>query len=102
MPTQAQLREDDLAAQASADMVLINGIPLPTRQTRKQIVVSTLIFCWTIIIYVVGWGSPTNSLHESAMAWAWGASLAVVSAYVFGAVIENFSVMKSNATVVKK
>lgn len=39
-------------------------------QTRRRIVVSGLFFTWVIIIWLIYKGSPTNSLHESALAWA--------------------------------
>lgn len=76
-------------------MMFVNGIPLPTRQTRKKIVYSTITFFFLIISYIVVAGSPTNSLHESALAWSFSGMLAVIGAYVFGAVFDNINVMKT-------
>lgn len=75
----------------------VNGIPLPTRKTRKQIVISVLIFSWAVIAYIVIWGSPTNSLHESALSWAYSSMVAVVFAYVFGAITDNYNVWKNSS-----
>jgi ABC-type antimicrobial peptide transport system permease subunit len=66
-----------------------NNIPLPTRGTRKKLVIASLLFCWTTIIYIVLKGDPTNSLHTSALAWAFASWLATFGAYVFGAAWEN-------------
>lgn len=77
------------------EVILSNGLPLPTRQTRKQLVIATLIFCWLIIAYVVGFGKPDNSLHTSALAWAFASSMGVVFAYVFGAVFDNLNFLRA-------
>ena len=77
------------------EVILSNGLPLPTRQTRKQLVIATLLFCWLIISYVVGFGEPDNSLHTSALAWAFASSMGVVFAYVFGAVFDNLNFLRA-------
>lgn len=74
--------------------VEINGVPLPNRSTRKRFVIYMLLFCGFVIGYTIGWGNPGNSLHVSAMAWAWGVAATTFFAYVFGAVIDNLNVMR--------
>lgn len=80
----------------SEDIIFINGLPLPTRSARKKIVIVTLLFCWSIITYIVLMGDPSNSLHSSALAWCFSGSIATVFAYVFGAVFDNFTVIKNS------
>lgn len=45
------------------------GLVLPSRRTRRNIVVVTLFVMWAIIWYVVTQGDPSNSLHQSALSW---------------------------------
>lgn len=74
----------------------INGIPLPNKITRRNIIAVTLIFCWSIIIWLIADGKSDNSLHTSDLAWSFGVSTAVIMAYVFGAVVDNFNVLKNS------
>jgi hypothetical protein len=81
-------------------LTIVNGIPLPSRRTRKRFVIATMTFCAIVITYVVGWGEPQNSLHTSALAWSFGTAVATMFGYVFGAVIDNMNVtnaIKSNS-----
>lgn len=73
----------------------ISGVPLPNKTIRKNIVVSTLLFCWSLIIWLIADGEASNSLHTSALAWAFGTSVMVIMAYVFGSVVDNFNILKS-------
>jgi hypothetical protein len=68
--------------------------PLPTRKTRKEITVGALLFNAFIIVQVVFNGSATNTLHESALSWSYTSSLILIMGYVFGAVMDNFNVMR--------
>lgn len=87
---------------ATEEIVTVNGIPLPLRKTRKQIVSATLLFCAAIIVGVVWKGDPTNTLHTSALAWAFSSSIAVVMGYVFGAVYDNYNLYKMQEALTKK
>lgn len=71
------------------------GTLLPTRATRRGIVVATLLFVWTVIAFVVVNGDPANSLHQSALSWSFATFIGVVFAYVFGAVLDNWGLWKS-------
>lgn len=73
----------------------IKGIPLPTRSTRRAIVVATILFTWLTISGVLIWGSGDNSLHQSAISWSYTSMLMVIFAYVFGAVSDNYIVWKN-------
>lgn len=66
------------------------ALPIPKARVRKKIVYATLAFCFSMIAYLVWTGSPDNSLHESALAWAFSLSIFVISGYVFGAVAERY------------
>ncbi len=68
---------------------------VPSRSTRRKIVYATLLFCGALISYIVYAGSSENSLHTSAMSWAFTTALAVIGAYVFGAVYDNSNVLKN-------
>lgn len=74
----------------------INGLPLPRRRTRRRIVYGTLTFCALIIIGVLWKGDPTNTLHSSGLSWSFATFIGVVFAYVFGAVLDNWTVFKSS------
>lgn len=76
------------------DILEINGIPIPTRKTRKKFVIGTLVYCAIVIGWLIAYGDPGNSLHVSALAWSWGVGAATIFAYVFGAVVDNFNVMR--------
>lgn len=81
---------------ATEEIVTVGGIPLPLRKTRKQIVIATLAFCWSVVAMLLWKGEPTNSLHTSALAWAFATSTAVIFAYVFGAVVDNINLYKAS------
>lgn len=70
---------------------------LPSPTTRTRIVVSSLLFCWTIIAYLILGGDPLNSLHTSALAWAFGSAGALVGAWVFGAVYDNKTILAATS-----
>lgn len=78
-----------------AQPTTINGIPMPSQHTQRVFVTVMALFCWSLIVYIVGWGDPHNSLHTSALAWAFGTSTAVVFAYVFGSSVDTWNLMKA-------
>ena len=73
----------------------VNGIPLPKRGTRRKIVYGTLLYCAAVIAGILIWGSPDNTLHTSGLAWAFATAIGMISAYVFGAVLDNWTVWKN-------
>lgn len=75
-------------------VVQVAGVPLPSQSTRKQIVVATILYCWTTILLILRYGEPTNSLHTSALAWLFASFIGVIFAYVFGAVADNYNVLR--------
>ena len=80
----------------------VNGLPLPTRNTRRNIVIATILFCWVLIGYLMINGNPDNSLHQSALSWGFMLMVSTIFAYVFGAVFDNFNfwrTAKQNAEV---
>ncbi len=62
---------------------------LPKRRTRRRIVVVTLFACFSLIGWIVAEGDPTNSLHESAMAWAFWMSMFVIGGFIFDSKIAD-------------
>lgn len=70
------------------------GVILPTRRTRRNVVIATLLFSWAVIAWIVTKGDPANSLHQSALAWSYATFVGVIFAYVFGAVADNWSLLK--------
>lgn len=74
-----------------------NETILPTSTARRNFVVVSLLFHWTLIGYLMGFGDTSNSLHTSALAWAFVASIATFSAYVFGAVWDNVILSRRTA-----
>lgn len=83
--------ENETSAVSSSDVTSY----LPTRSTRRKIVYATLMFCAALITFIVYEGKPDNSLHSSALGWAFTTALAVIGAYVFGAVWDNSNVLKN-------
>jgi len=75
---------------------------LPTRSTRRKIVVFSLLFCWGLIVFIAGWGDPANSLHQSLASWAFFSWLGIVAAYVGGASWENVKIMDLQKILSKK
>lgn len=58
--------------------------------TRRRIVVSSLLFSWGLILWIVLKGVPDNSLHSSALAWSYSYNVLVLFAYSFGTVIQDY------------
>lgn len=63
--------------------------PPPSRTTRKAMVAGVLFGCAVLIGFVVGWGDPQNTLHQSGMSWAFSLSGAMLGGYLFGATWER-------------
>lgn len=83
--------------QLSEDLIVgPSGLPLPTRKTRKRLVIAVLVFCASVIGSIITWGDPSNSLHTSAMAWSFATLVGTFFAYVFGAVVDNWSVINKS------
>lgn len=59
-------------------------------QTRRRIVVSGLFFTWAIIVWCIAKGDPNNSLHTSAMAWAFSTNILLTFAYSFGTIVRDY------------
>lgn len=64
---------------------------VPKRSTRRNSVYATLTFCFLTIGYIIFAGAPGNTLHESALAWAFSTSIFVIGGYVFGSVMDNLN-----------
>lgn len=64
---------------------------MPKRSTRRNIVYGTLIFCCLVIGYIVYNGDSENTLHQSALSWAFSLSGFVIAGYVFGQVVDNWN-----------
>ena len=95
MTDTTDIQQEQNALLLNDDIQLVNGLPLPTRRTRKRLVYLTLFVCTILIGATTFWGNPANTLHVSAQSWGFGLFGAVIFAYVFGAVIDNFNVMKT-------
>jgi hypothetical protein len=67
----------------------------PRRRTRRGIAIGTLVGCGLIIFYTVIHGDPGNTLHQSALSWAFTLAGATIGGYIFGAVWDNAQVLKT-------
>lgn len=74
----------------SEDLVRVEADYVASVTTRRRIVVVSLLFTWVLITLLVWKGDPANSLHSSALAWAFMANLAVLFAYSFGIIIQKY------------
>lgn len=72
-------------------IIMANGMPIPREKIRRRFVQATLMFCGALITGIVVKGDPANTLHSSALAWAFATSAATMFAYVFGAVVDNMN-----------
>lgn len=63
---------------------------LPTRKTRRIFSAVAGIFSLLLIVAIVCIGDPDNSLHQSALSWAFSMSMFVMAAYVFSAGYDKF------------
>lgn len=68
---------------------------LPTATARRNFVIFSLLFHTAMIVALMLYGKPDNSLHSSALAWSFFAWIATFSAYVFGAVWDNSILAKT-------
>jgi hypothetical protein len=48
--------------------------------------VATLVFHAGIVLFCLRWGDPANSLHSSAMAWAFAVSAGILAGLGIGAI----------------
>lgn len=69
---------------------------LPKRSTRRKIVYATLSFCAFTIFNVIVLGDPENTLHQSALSWAFTLAAATIGGYIFGAVWDNQNVLRGD------
>jgi hypothetical protein len=46
-------------------------------------------------------GDPTNTLHTSALAWAFSTTIFVLGGFIFGAVYDNYNMYKTMPTLIK-
>ena len=72
------------------DVTKINEDYVASVTTRRRIVVISLLFTWVLIGLIVWQGDPANSLHASALSWAFVANMAVLFAYSFGIVVQRY------------
>jgi hypothetical protein len=72
------------------DVATLNTEHVASETTRRRIVVTSLVFTYVLITLLVVYGSPTNSLHESALAWAFGTNILVMFAYSFGTLLTKY------------
>jgi len=68
-------------------VVMLDTQYVASSVTRRRIVVFTLLFTYSMIVWILLYGSPTNSLHESALSWAFGTNIITMFAYSFGTII---------------
>ena len=50
-----------------------------SRDFRTGIAVGVMALAMLAIGYLIGWGRPDNSLHDSAMAWSFTVVLAILA-----------------------
>lgn len=58
-----------------------------SKDWRTGIAVAVLFLAAVAIAYLIGWGRPENSLHDSALAWSFGVVLAVLAGIGVAAVV---------------
>lgn len=56
---------------------------------RIAFAIAFLIFFSFIIVYLIFYGKPDNSLHSSALAWAFLGDMGILAALGFGQIVES-------------
>jgi uncharacterized membrane protein len=79
------------------DLTTVSAPDLPGHTARRNFVIASLLFHWALIGLVLCFGKPDNSLHSSALAWAFAASTATFVAYVFGMALDAATLMKARS-----
>jgi hypothetical protein len=65
-----------------------------TRKNRLWFAGLTLVFCAGLVLWTTLCGVPSNSLHASAQAWAFGIIAAILAGFGFGAVAPSLAGLK--------
>jgi hypothetical protein len=65
-------------------------LEVPSIRTRRNFVIATMLFTWAIIAFVLLKGEASNTLHTSALAWAFMTNGAVIGAFIFGVGWDNY------------
>jgi len=60
----------------------------PTWKIRRKIVITSLLFCGIVIVYVV-WSADDTRVNETALIGSFGLMGSVIASYVFGAVWDD-------------
>lgn len=58
---------------------------------KAVMTITTLLFNAGIIIFCLGWGAKDNSLHSSAMAWAFMVDFAILAGLGIGAALPTIA-----------
>ena len=66
----------------------------PSWKLRRIAIFGWLIFCLLTIAMILVFGNSTNSLHTSALGWAFGSAAATVFAYAGFATLEDINLAK--------
>ena len=61
---------------------------------RRIAIFGWLILCCLSIIYILVEGDPSNSIHTTALNWAYGSAVATVFSYAGWATLEDISLAK--------
>lgn len=72
----------------------MDGEPDLTRKNRLWFAWLTLAFCAALVVWTTLYGVPSNSLHASAQAWAFGIMAAILAGFGFGAVAPTLAGLK--------
>jgi hypothetical protein len=57
---------------------------------RAVVAIAVICFCVAVIVWLVLHGQPANSLHQSALSWAWTVLLASMGALGIDAAAEKY------------
>ena len=58
------------------------------RSWQAAIIIATVVLCWALIWWIVVDGDPKNSLHASALAWAFATVMGVMVSLGVGAIAQ--------------
>lgn len=70
--------------------------PIPFNKSwQAGIIIGTVVLCWILIGAIVWKGDPHNSLHSSALAWAFTVNVGAMAGLGFGTAVQYLPSAKS-------
>lgn len=64
-------------------------LPTPTYRARSNAILGALVFHSCLIVWLLAYGKPDNSLHTSGLSWSFFIWIATLATWVGGTIWES-------------